>query len=161
MVKYNATKPSTTPLEVEEEALPAAAPNPVGDTGRTVAGWLRKTKLEMCEAALAEAGYDAELEMVVDGDVEEVADMISAVEAVEGIKKKTTVKKFKRELAKVRGKGEMIESREKGGALKLKSDDSWVALITFRGLGVVLLHSAARALSVATAAGCAASAQSI
>ena len=46
--------------------------------------------------------------MVIDGDVEEVADLIEAVTAIEGIKK-PTVKKFKRELAKVRGKGETFE----------------------------------------------------
>ena len=73
----------------------------------TVASWLHEAKLHMCEAALAEVGYDAELDMIIDGDAEEVADMIGAVESIEGIKK-PIVKKFKRELAKVRGKGESL-----------------------------------------------------
>ena len=96
--------------EPEPEPAPAAAaPSPavppVGGAKRTVADWLQEASLAMCEASLAEASYDAELQMVIEGDEEEVADMIEAVGAVEGIKK-PTVKKFKRELAKVRGKGE-------------------------------------------------------
>ena len=59
----------------------------------------------MCEDALAEAGYDDELESVVEADDEEVADMIAAVEGIEGIKK-PKIKQFKRGLAKVRGQGE-------------------------------------------------------
>ena len=55
-----------------------------------------------------EAGYNAELQMVIDGENDEVADMFEAVEAVKGIKK-PAVRKFKRELAKVRGKGETLE----------------------------------------------------
>ena len=43
--------------------------------------------------------------MILDGDDEEVAYMISAVEGIAGIKL-PIVKKIKRELAKVRGKGE-------------------------------------------------------
>ena len=43
--------------------------------------------------------------MVLDADEEEVADMLAAVEGIVGVKK-PTIKKFKRELAKLRGKGE-------------------------------------------------------
>ena len=62
-------------------------------------GWLAARLLQ---------GYDAELEMVIEGDDEEVAYMIEAVQAMEGIKL-PTIKKFKRELAKVRGKGEKFD----------------------------------------------------
>jgi hypothetical protein len=108
MVKYNATTLSTITLEVGEEQVPAGVPSHVLDTERTIADWRRQTKLVMCEVAVAEAGYDAELALVEDGDAEEVGDMVAAVEAVEGIKK-PTVKKFKRKLAKVRGKRERFE----------------------------------------------------
>ena len=43
--------------------------------------------------------------MVLDADEEEVADMLAAVEGIVGVKK-PTIKKFKRELAKLRCKGE-------------------------------------------------------
>ena len=54
---------------------------------------------------MATAGYDEDLDMVLDADEEEVADMLAAVEGIAGVKK-PTIKKFKRELAKLRGKGE-------------------------------------------------------
>ena len=76
------------------------------ETATTVAGWLKSLKLEACLDALNDLGYE-DIDLVTDGDDEEVADMIAAVEAVEGIKK-PTVKKFKRELAKLRGKGESL-----------------------------------------------------
>ena len=71
----------------------------------TIAEWLDAINLAMCEDALAEAGYDDVLESVVEADDEEVADMIAAVEGIEGIKK-PKIKQFKRGLAKVRGLGE-------------------------------------------------------
>ena len=83
-------------------------PPDAATSDETVTSWLRSSKLQMCEAALAEAGYDAELDMVVDGDEEEVQDIIAAVEGIDGIKK-PTVKKFKRELAKIRAKGETFK----------------------------------------------------
>ena len=67
--------------------------------------WLEATKLTVCKDALAEAGYDDELINVVEADDEEVGDMITAVESIEGIKK-PKIKQFKRGLAKIRGKGE-------------------------------------------------------
>ena len=76
------------------------------EAATTVAGWLKSLKLETCLDALNDLGYE-DIDLVTDGDDEEVADMIAAVEAVEGIKK-PTVKKFKRELAKLRGKGESL-----------------------------------------------------
>jgi len=42
------------------------------------------SKLPSIQAALAEAGYDAELDMVVDGDEEEVGDIIAAVKGSMG-----------------------------------------------------------------------------
>jgi hypothetical protein len=94
--------------EAASTTAAAAQPPAAAAAEQTVAAWLQETKLGMCEGALAEAGYDAELEMVVDGDDEEVADIIAAVEAIAGVKK-PTVKKFKRELAKLRGKGESFD----------------------------------------------------
>ena len=100
--------------EPEPVATPAAAqvvpssPMLTAQGEHTVASWLQDTKLAMCEEALAEAGYDAELDMIIEGDAEEVADMLEAVEAIGGIKK-PTVKKFKRELAKIRGQAETFE----------------------------------------------------
>ena len=43
--------------------------------------------------------------MVLDADEEEVADILAAAESMVGMKK-PTLEKFKRELAKLRGKGE-------------------------------------------------------
>ena len=54
---------------------------------------------------MQEIGYGEDLDMVLDADEEEVADMLAAVEGIVGVKK-PTIKKFKRELAKLRGKGE-------------------------------------------------------
>ena len=42
------------------------------------------------------------MDMLAEGDQEDIADIVAAVEATEGIKK-LAVKKFKRELAKLRG----------------------------------------------------------
>ena len=69
--------------------------------------WLADIKLEMCHAALLkELDYDEDMQMVIDGDDEEVQDMIGAVEGVEGVK--PHLKKFKRELAKFQGKNEQF-----------------------------------------------------
>ena len=70
-----------------------------------MAEWLQAIKLQVCYAALAEQGYGEDLDMVVDGDEEEVAVMLAAVEGMDGVKL-PIVKKFKRELAKLRGQGE-------------------------------------------------------
>ena len=67
---------------------------------QTAKDWLKPLDLEICVDPLNELGYD-KIDLITDGDDEEVADMIAAVEAVEGVKK-PTVKKFKRELAKLR-----------------------------------------------------------
>ena len=48
---------------------------------------------------------EVEEEEVEVEDEEEVADMLAAVEGIAGVKK-PAIKKFKRELAKLRGKGE-------------------------------------------------------
>ena len=73
----------------------------------TVVEWLQPLRLQDCVPALIELGYDEDLDCVIDGDDEEVEDIIAAVTAVEGIKK-PTLKKFLRELAKLRGKGEVF-----------------------------------------------------
>ena len=36
---------------------------------------------------MAEAGYEDELEMIIDGDDEEIADMIAAVESIQGTRR--------------------------------------------------------------------------
>eukprot|EP01048_Picozoa_sp_COSAG05_P000363 COSAG05_NODE_9_length_39734_cov_180.598067_27_plen_1828_part_00 len=108
------TSPPASPVGKTAEAvpIPEGIPSPhataAGDAGSTVAWWLRSSKLQMCEDALAEVGYDAELDMIVDGDEEEVAYMLAAVEGIAGIKL-PVVKKFKRELAKIRAKGETFK----------------------------------------------------
>ncbi len=66
---------------------------------RSITGAVR-----VCAAALADLGYDEGLDMIAEADEEEVGDMVAAVEGIDGIKK-PTVKKFKREVAKLQGKG--------------------------------------------------------
>ena len=105
VLNFNEPEPEPESEPAPATAAPSPAAPPVGGAKRTVADWPQETSLAMCEASLAEAGCDTELQMVIEGDEEEVADMIEAVGAIEGIKK-PTVKKFKRELAKVRGKDE-------------------------------------------------------
>ena len=84
----------------------ASPPEPEAAGGfETVAAWLLATKCDMCESVLAELGYDEEIGMIIEGDDEEVQSMLAAVQGIEGVKI-PTVKKFKRALAKVRGKGE-------------------------------------------------------
>ena len=93
--------PSSVPSEADWSVTEGATPF------ASTHEWLADIKLEMCHAALKELGYDEDMQMVIDGDDEEVQDMIGAVEGVEGVKK-SHLKKFKRELAKVRGKNEQF-----------------------------------------------------
>ena len=86
-------------FDVDVETEPE--PEPLGTHDGTVARWLSKKKLEVCADALAELGYDAELDMVKEGDDQEVQDMIKAVEAIKGFKR-AHVNKFKRKLDEVR-----------------------------------------------------------
>ena len=60
--------------------------------------------------ALEEIGYGEDLTMLIEGDEEEVSEMLKVVEALAtGDKKaKPKVKKFKRELARLRGRGEQF-----------------------------------------------------
>ena len=71
---------------------------------RTAAEWLKSLDLQVCADALNELGYD-KIDLITDGDDEEVAAIVAAVEGIDGVKL-PTVKKFKRELAKLRGKDE-------------------------------------------------------
>jgi hypothetical protein len=85
----------------EAEGLPPAV---IVDS---VLAWLHMIlpkQAEACYAALKEKGYD-DLSMVIEGDAEEVGVMIGAVQGIVGVKL-PVVKKFKRELATLRGKGE-------------------------------------------------------
>ena len=93
--------PEGVPLSVQVSAPPARA-------YESVAEWLQAIKLQVCYAALAEQGYGEDLDMLVDGDEEEAAVMLAAVEGIDGVKL-PIVKKFKRELAKLRGQGERFE----------------------------------------------------
>ena len=86
------------------EREPADLPE-VGAELPEVGAWLQSVKLSACVDALQAIGYDEDLDMVLDADEEEVADMLAAIEGIVGVKK-PTIKKFKRELAKLRGKGE-------------------------------------------------------
>eukprot|EP01043_Picozoa_sp_COSAG02_P040496 COSAG02_NODE_3283_length_7019_cov_7.319364_4_plen_288_part_00 len=100
-------------LELEPVNTPVLhGPAPLGGTApvapsqpESVVEWLSSVKLQMCHAALAAAGYRDDLDMLIEGDDEEVNDMIAAVAGIEGIQK-PTMKKFLRELAKLRKKGE-------------------------------------------------------
>ena len=68
---------------------------------------MKQITLEVCLATLAALDYGDELEMIIEGDEEEMGDIVGAVEAIEGVSK-AKIKKFKRELAKLRGKGENL-----------------------------------------------------
>ena len=70
----------------------------------TVEEWVKQVQLEVCLNVLKDLGCD-DMDMLVEGDDEDMADIIAAVEAAEEIKK-LSFKKFKRELAKLRGKNE-------------------------------------------------------
>ena len=48
---------------------------------QTVQAWLNSLDLEACEDALKELGYD-QMDLIVDGDEEEVADIIAAFDNV-------------------------------------------------------------------------------
>ena len=93
--------PEGVPQSVRPSAPPAGAYS-------SVAEWLQAVNLQVCYAPLAEQGYGEDLDMVVEGDEEEVAVMLAAVEGIEGVKL-PVVKKFKRELAKLRGQDEKFE----------------------------------------------------
>ena len=105
------TAPSSEEPEPEPVSLPEGVPlsvrvsAPPAGAYESVAEWLQSIKLQVCYAALAEQGYGEDLDMVVDGDEEEVAVMLAAVEGIDGVQL-PIVKKFKRELAKLRGQGE-------------------------------------------------------
>ena len=74
---------------------------------------MSSVKLDVCIAPLAELGYDDDLDMVREGDDEEVADMLRAISAVVGVKK-PAVKKFTRELEKLRSEPANREVVEHG-----------------------------------------------
>ena len=50
------------------------------EQGVSAGAWLQSIKLSACVDALALAGYDEDLDMILEADGEEVADMIAAVE---------------------------------------------------------------------------------
>ena len=62
---------------------------------------LSNIKLEVCHAALDEQGYGEDIDMLIEGDDEEVDVMIAAVEGIKDVKL-PVIKKFKRELGKLR-----------------------------------------------------------
>ena len=82
-------------------AAAAAVTDAPAQQQQTVRAWLSSVKLDVCIAPLAELGYDDDLDMVREGDDDEVADMLRAISAIAGVKK-PTVKKFTRELEKLR-----------------------------------------------------------
>jgi hypothetical protein len=92
-------------LELEPEPEPSGVSGPVAEPPDTIRGWLESVKLGACLAPLRALGYEEDVDMLVDGDAEEVRDILAAVEEAAEVKKPTT-KKFKRELARLRGQGE-------------------------------------------------------
>ena len=101
-------RPSSHAHQVRITSCGAAQVSPpaqIAPLGRPTLSWEAVAPPIVCHAALAEQGYGEDLDMVVDGDEEEVAVMLAAVEGMDGVKL-PIVKKFKRELAKLRGQGE-------------------------------------------------------
>lgn len=97
-----------TAMEPEPEPEPVGLPEGVPAAPATVLEWLQRVKLAQCHAALDETGYGEDIDMLLDGDEEEMADIVEAVKAIGVADKrlKGAVKKFMRELAKLRGQGE-------------------------------------------------------
>ena len=89
---------------VQQEAFATVQED--GQPPATVAEWLKQIKLEVCLDALNDVGCD-DMSILLEGDEEDIAEIIAEVEAVEGIKN-LWVKKFKREVAKLRGKNEVF-----------------------------------------------------
>ena len=84
-----AAEPAATEDDVEQaassdlapapESAPESAPEPAPES---VAEWLESVKLGgPCFAALKAIGYEDDLEMIIDGDDEELQDIIAAVRA--------------------------------------------------------------------------------
>ena len=69
---------------------------------------LQRVKLVQCHAALDATGYGDDIDMLLDGDEVEMSEIAEAVKAIGVADKrlKGAVKKFMRELAKLRGQGE-------------------------------------------------------
>ncbi len=86
-----------------EGVPPVGSPQPQQQPQQpeTSASWLESTKLSECSSVLEEAGYTDTID-IVEADEEEIAEILAAVAGL----KKPTQRKFKRELAKLRGKGE-------------------------------------------------------
>jgi hypothetical protein len=95
---------------MEPEPEPVGLPEGVPAAPATVLEWLQRVKLAQCHAALDETGYGEDIDMLLDGDEEEMADIVEAVKAIGVADKrlKGAVKKFMRELAKLRGQGEIF-----------------------------------------------------
>ena len=96
---------------VEPEPEPQPQPAEGEPPQQSVLEWLSASKLEACHAALDEIGYGDDLDMLIEGDGDEVAEILAAVEqlAVGDKKAKPKVKKFKRELSKLRGRAEQFD----------------------------------------------------
>ena len=101
---------ASTPTAMEPEPEPVGLPEGVPAAPATVLEWLQRVKLAQCHAALDETGYGEDIDMLLDGDEEEMADIVEAVKAIGVADKrlKGAVKKFMRELAKLRGQGEIF-----------------------------------------------------
>ena len=81
--------------------------------------WLSASKLEACHAALDEIGYGDDLDMLIEGDGDEVAEIFAAVEqlAVDDRKAKPKVKKFKRESPSCEGARSSSADRMRRGSV--------------------------------------------
>jgi len=90
----------------EPEPEPAPVP-PVGT--RTVQDWLESVNMDWCHGVLVDLGYVGpifgQIDQIKEADEDEVVDMMAAVQTI-STSASGRVKKFKRELAKLRGLGE-------------------------------------------------------
>ena len=94
------------PSEPQPEATPVAQPEPELQTPTDTAQWLAQwPKLVKCSDALEDYTDVVDLQ---EADGEEVAEIIAAVAALASVGK-PVLRKFKRELATLRGKGETFE----------------------------------------------------
>ena len=104
------TEPELDPepeLELEPEPEPELEPEPEPrKTYEHVRDWLAAKKLEDFSEVMEEEGYIDCVDLV-EAEDDEVPEILAAAAAVEDVKK-PALRKFKRELAALRGKGETL-----------------------------------------------------
>ena len=100
----------STPLQPEPEPQWQLPTSDGASQFASTLQWLLSVKLEACHAVLAGIGYGEDLDLLVEGDDSEIAEILASVEqlAVDDKRDRPKVKKFKRELSKLRGRGEQF-----------------------------------------------------